>query len=811
MSHFLSDAHKEDLHASGLDEATIVARGYVSATSDAEAAAMSSDDAYPWTLAKNQHVAGLILPAFMERGTNGYNRAGRAQVKPDKPLVGTSGEPMKYVSPRGVAQLFDMGATTLPEATGTPRVILTEGIKKGDALRQEFPDDVVIALQSASGSLLTKKGLIRPDIFVQVEDFIKHKSVFYLCFDSDMATNPDVWIGVDKMRAGLESYEVEVRIVQIPQEGDTKIGIDDFYAARGGAVVQSLFTLASTGMPPAPKKDGRRRPKSQEQVALEDALEDYMFYLDNQRRFLDDGECARLWSDKQGDKLLFDPVAGFPYLFVDADRVYTRVRSDMPAGEVLRWMQRMIDNEEILKPPDKDKSVRKSGRVGMKIYHKAMRARTMLTDKMRGVTKCRNVAAAIATRPEHNTADFCVEAYDHLLPLTGGMSIDFSQPPGTASGAGAMLVPFGCPLVPTPSDARFTWCSPVSVEEYLQAGSDESTCGVSADFDEFITAIASEDEDTRIALRGFLAYLLHGARKQRFFVLHGEGRNGKGVLLRAASYILGEGALNTDAKAFVGKDNRHDAHWLDHRNRRAVFCADPAGWINDTKVLSYAGGDGVQGEVKGGDALRFMPRGALVFHGQADRIKFRISDIAITERLHAIKLLRTFTADEQDSSLDKRLQADAATILCGLSHEAHEYHNAIRGLKASEDFVGEETWREGRFELLKDANNVARFVDDYFFEVDAHGGDSDVTVECIYNHYLMWCKRIGEDAMTNRNGDFVKQLKSAHPCISERRVQEGGKARKYLDGIYFDSSVDDKDKHPDGYFPERSEWTRDVE
>ena len=468
------------------------------------------------------------------------------------------------------------------------------------------------------------------------------------------------------------------------------------------------------------------------------------------------------------EEIYFDERTKYPYVLEHGDRVYKRVRADVPAAHIGRWLKGMADENVILDRPQR--AAFPEGKQGEKYYRVAIKARQGAASRLLGVTKSRAVASLIAAHPDLNTEEFCQPEYDHLFPLTGGFSIDFSQAPGSDP-----TMPHGCPLVPTPTDARFIWRSPVTETAYVAATRTEA--GGSEALDEFLGAISMDDRQTIVALLGFMGYVLHGKRKHRFFFLHGAGRNGKGVLLRLLAYLLGDGVLATNAKAFVGRDRRHDAHWLEHRYRRLVLCADPAGYTNDSMLLSYSGGDDVQGEVKGGEAVFFKATGAMVMHGQADRVLFKIADDALTDRMLALKLLRRFTGEEQNASVEDGLKADAAAILARLSHEAHDYHVAVNtGMDGPEqDFNGEATWRAGCRDLLNEANSVAQFMSEQgVYDIITGSTQSEVTVPNFIAHYERWCRENGQTAIKHEGGRLTKALQAAYPGMSTALRSLGG-------------------------------------
>ena len=295
----LSPKHYAELQASGLTDATIRARGYRTAYTDAEVEACAHAAMCKFT--KNQVRAGLVLPAYLP-GKDRMPRPDRVMVKPDVPEMGKGGKPKKYESPftggrrkRGEekeGQVWDVGPARLPESASM--IAFTEGIKKGDALRQVFTDAVVIALQSPTGFHNPDSGFMRMDIRLLLDEYAR--TPIYLCFDSDVATNPDIWRDVGRIRHMLreeakKGKEWPVKVVLLRAGEGEKVGVDDLYASKGEGAVKAAFAMAEysgENMPPSPIKDGRRKPKSAEEESAFDLAEEYKAYLVRQEDMLTD-------------------------------------------------------------------------------------------------------------------------------------------------------------------------------------------------------------------------------------------------------------------------------------------------------------------------------------------------------------------------------------------------------------------------------------------------------------------------------------------------------------------------------------------
>ena len=589
---FLSDAHRAELQASGLTDETIERRGYATATGRED---------FEWALSekkmtRNQLGAGLVIPVF-EFGHNG--ECSQYVVKLDSPRK-IDGRVLKYEARAGFASPIDVGMQG--HYPLDVDVIVTEGIKKGDCLRQVFPNALVLAVNGVHSALQVARNWQQLRQDVQEIFAGRENAKISFCFDSDVQTNPDVWQGIDRMRSALDLSGYSAQIVWIPPSGDDKVGIDDFFVARGKEAVAFLFNLASDEMPIKPVRRGERARRSADQDESEQLLQEYQTFLDHQSVQLADAFVPDLWlqgvtsrdgetipATVQGDTLVFDSHSGDLHLFNADDCVYQKRPDGDGVFQVAHWFKKLIEHNFILVPPNRQRFP--DGVEGEKAYRKAVKARISQVTAIASTMKARNVYSLLQGTPVLQKDGFNRPDYSHLFPLTGGKCIDFSKTPAAGRNA--------CPLVDTPADALFTWCSPVTVEEYEKAVLElkEPTR-----MNKFVEEISDGDRRQMEAILGFLGYCLHGRRKQRFFILHGQGRNGKGVLIAILCYLLGAGAYHNKgvAKAFAGRDTRHDQHWLEHRYRRVVSAPDPTGYLNEGNLLAYAGGDQMHGEKKGG-------------------------------------------------------------------------------------------------------------------------------------------------------------------------------------------------------------------
>lgn len=136
----------------------------------------------------------------------------------------------RYETRTGFASPIDVGmqASYVVDAD----VVITEGVKKGDALREVFPDALVLAVNGVHSALQVKRNwkTLRQD--VQGIFAGRENAKIFFCFDSDLQANPDVWQGVDRMRSALDMSGYKSKVVWIPPVAKTRLGLTIFCSKR---------------------------------------------------------------------------------------------------------------------------------------------------------------------------------------------------------------------------------------------------------------------------------------------------------------------------------------------------------------------------------------------------------------------------------------------------------------------------------------------------------------------------------------------------------------------------------------------------
>ena len=227
--------HLAQLHASGVSDAVIAARLYMSvlATSDARLLRCRG-----FSRAQCAQIPGLLMPLWgldgKELENPGYESklptddpTYLAQYRPDVPRLGQDGRVIKYeLPPKCGARLDSNPAGRALLLDPALPLWITEGVKKSDCLVSHGIPAITLLGVAMWRSLADWPLLM---------GLVKRRDVV-ICFDSDVATNPHVARQETLLAQQLLQRGAQVRLARlVPDENGEKVGIDDFLG-RGGQI-----------------------------------------------------------------------------------------------------------------------------------------------------------------------------------------------------------------------------------------------------------------------------------------------------------------------------------------------------------------------------------------------------------------------------------------------------------------------------------------------------------------------------------------------------------------------------------------------
>ncbi|MDD5094199.1 MAG: DUF3854 domain-containing protein [Dehalococcoidia bacterium] len=225
---YLTQSHLEHIKGSAISLEVARERGYKSILGKQTIAEKGFSKA-------QQRAPGILIPQY---GPDVANV--RYIYRPDNPRQNTKGKPVKYEVPTGDPIGIDTHPRCIEQLKDpTVPLFITEGTKKVDSLVSH--QACAIGLNGVWG--FKGRNQFGGTTFLADFDYIALKDrLVYIVYDSDITTKPQVRKAMERLADHLKRKQADAKIVQLPDLGDGKTGVDDFLAA--GHTVEDVVALA---------------------------------------------------------------------------------------------------------------------------------------------------------------------------------------------------------------------------------------------------------------------------------------------------------------------------------------------------------------------------------------------------------------------------------------------------------------------------------------------------------------------------------------------------------------------------------------
>lgn len=266
-------------------------------------------------------------------------------------------------------------------------------------------------------------------------------------------------------------------------------------------------------------------------------------------------------------------------------------------------------------------------------------------------------------------------------------------------------------------------------------------------FEQFLLDVFRDDDDRTEKMQFVLEWmglcLVPDTSYEKFVVCVGEGGNGKSVLLKLMSELLGH-------------ENVYSAPLQRLGNRRALAELDgklllTSSEINENTVMDdgilkqIVSGDTVEAERKYEHPFTYTPV-ARIMLATNHLPKLRDVTHAFFRRLVMLRFNRNFTADDMDMNLPVKLKAELSGIFAMAV-------SGLRSLRERGQFVVPASSLEASNEYRENSDIVKLFAEEALQPTD----DKGMKPAALYDLYLKWCRLHGFKAENNIN--LGKQLK----------------------------------------------------
>jgi P4 family phage/plasmid primase-like protien len=310
--------------------------------------------------------------------------------------------------------------------------------------------------------------------------------------------------------------------------------------------------------------------------------------------------------------------------------------------------------------------------------------------------------------------------------------------------------------------------------------------GFPVDFFNFLLKTQNGNMENVKYIQKMCGYFLTGLISlELFFVLYGDGGNGKGTFFEVLDYILGGDnpnsqssyAAKVNARMFIkgAYEDRFDLSTL--QGKRLIYASEVKAdcTFDKEKVNLLTGGDRVSTEFKGGHRFQYKPNFKCILSVN-NKPKMESVDNSMVRRLRLIPFLVEVKEEDKDTQLKHKLKKDAGKILGWF----------LVGLKE----LIEDHWNMIPPKEIEDATNEYLTDEDFFgtwFKYHVTKTDDRTKMDLSSRFYLSWkiyCQDHGEPIITQM-------------AFSKLMSKKCRKKIRTADGILFDGyclTVDEKIK-----------------
>lgn len=281
-------------------------------------------------------------------------------------------------------------------------------------------------------------------------------------------------------------------------------------------------------------------------------------------------------------------------------------------------------------------------------------------------------------------------------------------------------------------------------------------------FDQFLQEIFSGDKDAAdkaLLIREMFGYsLLPTCRYERFFLLVGQGANGKSVLLNLIKALVG--APSCSAVEPGRLDNRFQRAHV-HRKLVNIVPELPKGAIiADASMKSFSSGDLVTAEHKGKDPFDFSPFATFIT-GTNCMPHSRDLSHGMERRAVILQFNQSFTG-RADRNLGDKLLKELPGILASVLR-------AFSGVAERGDFTLPASCKEAGEDWRRDCDQVATWVSECCTIMEDPSMNLFTPFTDAYDSFKAWCDLMGVKHAVS-GGEFGNRLEALGAKRDRSRV-----------------------------------------
>lgn len=276
--------------------------------------------------------------------------------------------------------------------------------------------------------------------------------------------------------------------------------------------------------------------------------------------------------------------------------------------------------------------------------------------------------------------------------------------------------------------------------------------------DEVFDGTEDRAERTALLLEGLGYTLVTSCKYEKFFMLIGEGANGKSVFLYVVAELIGRNQVSAVQPSRF--DDRFQRAHLDGKLANIVTEIAEGGSIADAQLKSLVSGEMTTAEHKHKPPFDFLPI-ATHWFGTNHMPHSRDFSDALYRRAAIIQFPNTFPAETRDPNLSEKLKAECAGIL----------NLALTGLARLIETNGFTECNSSR-EMAKlwrlEADQVAQFADQCCELNPMQWIESSL----LYTKYKEWAEKEGIHRIVN-HANFTARLVRLNRTVTRDKAARG--------------------------------------
>ena len=247
-------------------------------------------------------------------------------------------------------------------------------------------------------------------------------------------------------------------------------------------------------------------------------------------------------------------------------------------------------------------------------------------------------------------------------------------------------------------------------------------------FERFVADVLAHDAELIEYVQRAIGYAATGeTREQCFFLLHGEGANGKSTFLNAVRAVLGSYAKHTPTETLVAKTGGAPNDLARLAGTRFVTASEANAdqRLADALLKQVTGDEPIVARFLFKEFISFRPSFKL-FLATNQLPQVNGNDPAIWRRIRTVPFTRVFTPEQQDRRLADKLAAEQAGILAWIVRGAVSwYQNGLPTPAAV---------HAANAEYRSDMDSVGQFIEERC-EVTADAAVSASSLYASYRHH----------------------------------------------------------------------------